>query len=156
MEVRKATKKDVKQISRMMLSDLKNPHSNFPKEMIKRFREHAKEKNIKKEFENPSLMVFLILEESNVVGFIAGYKENQDRAMIHYITAKNKEQKKELLDVFIRECQTKKIDNIITDTFEFMENNNFFKSNGFKLIKKEKVTEKLEMLWYGLKFIRDI
>ena len=53
-------------------------------------------------------------------------------------------------DGFIKECKLKKINRLITDCFEFMENNNFFKSNGFTLLKKENITKNLEMIWYEL------
>ena len=119
--------------------------------MINKFREHAKEENIIKEFENPKLMAFLSVERDKVEGFVVGYENDIRSAMIHYISAKSYEVKKELLGTFIKECKLRKITKVITDAFKFMDNNLFFKSQGFELTKKEKLTINLEMLWYGLK-----
>ncbi|MBU4283483.1 MAG: GNAT family N-acetyltransferase [Nanoarchaeota archaeon] len=152
MEIIKATNEYSKEISKLMLLDLKNPNSSFPPEIINNFREHAKEENIIKEFENPKLIAFIAIDEDKVIGFVVGYEKDPSSAMIHYISAKSNEVKKELLDSFIKECKVKKVNRIITDTFEFMDNNNFFKSNGFTLTKKENVTPTLEMLWYELNF----
>lgn len=154
MKIIKAIKDHAKQISALMLSDLKKPNINFPPEMIDKLRDHAKEKNIITEFENPNLIAFVAINEEKISGFIVGYKDSFNKSsMIHYITAEKNEIKKELLDRFVEECKLKKITKIITDTFEFMNNNTFFKSNGFKLIKKEKIIGNLEMLWYELKLI---
>jgi hypothetical protein len=150
MRILKATIEYAKKISDLMLSDLEKPNSKFPKEMINRFREHAKEENIIKEFENSNLIAFISKNGDNTTGFIIGYEDNvQKNAMIHYIKG-NKIEKKELLQNFIKECKLRKLNRIITDTFEFMSNNVFFKSNGFFLTKKEKITPNLEMLWYEL------
>lgn len=154
MKIIKATRQDSKEISKLMLLDLKNPNPNFPYEMINRFREHAKEENILKEFENPKLIAFVAINKKDFLGFIVGYEEysNTDAVIgyIDYITAKNDKTKKALLDRFIKECKAKNINQVIKDSFEFMSSNNFFKSNGFKLIKKEKLIENLEVLWYKL------
>src|SRR3989344_1333245 len=151
MEIVKAVVEHAKEISKLMLSDLKNPNSKFPKKLINSFREHAKEENILKEFKNPGLIAFVAKIEGRIVGFIVGYEDTlNDSAMIHYITANEIEIKKELLDLFIKECKLRNIKKIITDTFEFMKNKDFFESNKFILIKKEEVTPNLEMLWYEL------
>jgi len=59
MEIIKATIKHSKEISKLMLSDLEKHNSEFPEEMISKFKEHAKEKNIIKEFENSNLIAFI-------------------------------------------------------------------------------------------------
>jgi len=151
MEIVKAVIGHAKEISELMSSDLKNPHSKFPQKMINIFREHAKEENILKEFNNPGLIAFIAKNEGKVLGFIVGYEDTlNDSTMIHYITANEIEIKKELLDQFIKECKLKNIKKIITDTFEFMENKDFFELNKFRLMKKEEVAPNLEMLWYEL------
>jgi hypothetical protein len=151
MKIIKATIEYSKGISEIMLSDLKNPNPKFPKKMIEDFREHAKEENIRKEFENPNLIAFLAINEEKIAGFIVGYEDSSNNsAMIQYITAKENEVKKELLSAFIKKCKIKKIKKIITDAFEFMDNNDFFKSNKFTFTKKEEIAPNLEMLWYEL------
>ena len=151
MEIIKATIKHTKEISRLMLSDLEKHNSKFPGEMISKFKEHAKEKNIIKEFKNSHLIAFISKNEEKITGFIVGYEDNlQKNAMIHYITGTNIE-KNELILNFIKECKLRNLDKIITDTFEFMDNNDFFKLNDFLLTKKERITPILEMFWYELK-----
>ncbi|MFP4524500.1 MAG: hypothetical protein ACOCRX_05700 [Candidatus Woesearchaeota archaeon] len=151
MEIVKAAIGHAKEISELMLSDLKNPNSKFPQKMINIFREHAKEENILKEFNNPGLIAFIAKNKGKVLGFIVGYEDTLNYStMIHYITANEIEIKKELLDQFIKECKLKNIKKIITDTFEFMENKDFFELNKFRLMKKEEVAPDLEMLWYEL------
>lgn len=150
MKIIKATGGYSKEVSELMLLDLKNPNPAFPQDMITNFREHAKEENIMKEFENPKLIAFLAVDDDKVEGFVVGYKKDTRSAMIHYLSAKSDELKKELLDSFIKDCKIRKINRVITDTFEFMDNNKFFKSNGFRLAKKENITRNLEMLWYEL------
>ena len=119
--------------------------------MIDCFREHAKEENILKEFKNPKLMAFVAKNKKGVVGFIVGYEDTlKSKAMIHYITSNEIKIKKELLGRFIEECKFKNIKKIITDTFEFMTNKDFFESNKFILMKKEEIAPNLEMLWYEL------
>lgn len=151
MKIMKATIENSREISGLMLSDLKDPNPDFPKEMINNFREHAKEENIKKEFENPKLIAFLAVDKDKLDGFIVGYETDVLGAMIHYVSAKSAKTKKELLDNFIKECKTRKMKEVITDTFEFMDNNNFFRLNGFTLFKKEKINNKIETLWYKQK-----
>ena len=151
MKILNATKEYSKEISKLMLSDLKNSSTLFPQEMILKFKEHAKEENIIKEFENPELISFLAIEKNIVVGFIVGYLEDSNTSMLHYITAKNEKVKEALLMRFINECKIKNINRIIADTFEFMNNNTLFKSHNFILTKKEKIINNLEMLWYELK-----
>ena len=151
MKILNATKEYSKEISKLMLSDLKNSSTLFPQEMILKFKEHAKEENIIKEFENPELISFLAIEKNIVVGFIVGYLEDSNTSMLHYITAKKEKVKEALLMRFINECKIKNINRIIADTFEFMNNNTFFKSHNFILTKKEKIINNLEMLWYELK-----
>ena len=71
-----ATREYSKQISNLMLKDLNYPNSNFPCDMIIGFREHAKQENIEKEFDNDKLICYLALKNNNVIGFIVGYKED--------------------------------------------------------------------------------
>jgi hypothetical protein len=156
MKIIKAKKEYAGQISRLMMLDLENPNPKFPKDIIEKFRNHAKEENILKEFDNPNLIAVLALNEETVKGFIVGYRENEKTSMIHYITAENIDIKKELFDAFILECKTKEIDHIKTDAFEFMENNEFYKSQGFTLVKKEQMNDNLEMLWYELKLNKEV
>jgi len=148
MKIIKATPAYSQKISELMLAELENPNPLFPKKMIEKFRQHAQEDNIVKEFENPRLISFLAIAEATFAGFIVGYENPPDAAMIHYLASKKKKAKSELLKSFIKECQQRKIKKIIADTFEFMDNNNLFKTSGFKLIRKDKITDKLEMLWH--------
>ena len=141
----------IKEISGLMLADLEKPNPKFTMEMISQFREHAKEENIIKEFYNPKLISFLALQNNKLVGFIVGYEEDTSKAMIHYVNGNNINTKKLLLNRFLTACKNKNLTYIKTDTFEFMENNDLFKSAGFVLIKKEKLSDSLEMLWYKLK-----
>ncbi len=150
MRIIKATIDYSKEISKLMLSDLKSPNSKFPQEMINNFREHAKEENIVEEFNNPNLIAFLAIRNNELVGFIVGYKKDLSSVMIQYIVGKSIKTKKLLLTEFVDKCKEKKILHIKTDTFEFMENNNLFKQEGFILTKKEKITDNLEVLWYKL------
>lgn len=152
MKIIKATNEHSKQISEFMLSELNNPNPKFPKEMINKFREHAKEENIMKEFENPNLIAFVAMTSKRLVGFIIGYEDVlNNQAMIHYIASKEIEIKEKLLERFIKYCKLRNINKIIADTFEFMDNKDFFESNKFVLTKKEKLTLDLEMLWYEFK-----
>lgn len=150
MKIIPANIKYAKRISELMLDDLKNPNKKFPNEMILQFREHAKEENIIKELHNPDLIAYLAIVNNKLIGFIVGYKEKSNSVMIHYITANSIETKKLLLNKFIIKCKEEKIACIRTDTFEFMKNNYFFKKEGFILIKKDKITNSLEKLWYEL------
>ena len=102
------------------------------------------------ELNNPNLISFLAINNDKLIGFIVGYKEESNNTMIHYIAGDKIETKKLLLNRFIDECKKISIDHIKTDTFEFMENNEFFKEEGFVLTKKEKITDDLEMLWYEI------
>ena len=152
MNIKKARIQDLNSISEIMLLDLKIYESHFPDELMFNFKKHAKKENLVKEFDNPDLIAFIFKKENIINGFIVGYKDKLNgSAMIHYIAGQGNEIKKELLDRFIEYCNANGIKKIITDTFEFMENNNFFKINGFLLIKKEKISSDLEMLWYELK-----
>ena len=150
IKISKAKIEHSKDISEIMQSDLKKYNLNFPKEIIDEFIEHAEIKNIIKEFENPELIGFVSRNKENITGFIVGYKNNiQKNVMIHYITG-TKVEKEELLEKFIKECKSRNFKKIITDTFEFMDNNDFFKSKQFILTKKEEIAPNLEMLWYEL------
>jgi N-acetylglutamate synthase-like GNAT family acetyltransferase len=149
MKIIKATNKYSQKISELMLLELENPNPLFPHKMIEKFREHAKKENVNKEFDNPNLIAFLAIDKESVVGFIVGYENRSDNsAMIHYLASKKKKAKSELLKSFVKECKRKNLKKIIADTFEFMDNKDFFQTNGFKLIRKEKIADKLEMLWY--------
>ena len=128
MEIIKATSDYSKDISRLMLSDLAHPDPRFPSNMISSLREHAQDKNIKKEFNNPKLLLFLAIHCKNIIGFIVGYEESTICARIDYISAQHDRVRKKLFDYFVKECQSKKITLIIADAFEFMDNNAFFKS----------------------------
>jgi len=152
MKIIKAKKEHSNQISEFMLSELNNPNPKFPKEMINKFREHAEEENIIKEFENPNLIAFVALTPKRLVGFIVGYEDLlNNQAMIHYIASNDIEIKEKLLERFIKYCELKNINKVIADTFEFMDNKDFFESNKFVLTRKEKLTPNLEMLWYEFK-----
>ena len=107
MKIIKATKKHAKEVSKLMLLDLENPNHKFPKEMINNFREHGKEENIIREFEDPRLIAFLAINEKRVLGFIVGYEQDLGEAMIHYINAKEDGLKEKLLKRFIKECRCK-------------------------------------------------
>ncbi|MBR9701848.1 hypothetical protein GOV13_02910 [Candidatus Pacearchaeota archaeon] len=150
MKIRKANKKDSKEISKLMLKDLKSPDKRFPKSMIKSLRIHAQKENILKEFSNSKLIGFVALIDDRFKGFIVGYKESNNHAMIHYVTSKSNEVKKGLLKKFITFCKRDGMKYIITDVFEFFENYKLFLNNNFKLFKKEKITNKLPMLWLRL------
>lgn len=150
MKIISANKEYAKEISKLMLKDLENPNPKFSKEMILGFKEHAKEENILKELNNPNTIGFLAIN-SNLKGFIVGYKEDANKAVIHYITANSVETKRLLLKEFIKKCKKKGISLLKTDTFEFMENNEFFKNKGFIFTKKESISPDLEMLWYKFK-----
>ena len=150
MRIVPAKKEHSKMISKLMLSDLENPDPKFPQEMVCEFREHAKENSLIKEFENPRLIAFIALDNDALAGFIVGYEEDSDMAIIHYITAGKNEIKEGLLKRFVGECKVRKINKILADTFEFMNNNDFFKSKRFVLAKKENIANNLEMLWYEL------
>ncbi|MBU2052763.1 MAG: hypothetical protein KJ721_00810, partial [Nanoarchaeota archaeon] len=55
--------------------------------------------------------------------------------------------KKLLLKRFIEYCKNKKMTYIKTDSFEFMENHDFFEDNGFKIVSKEDIGNGLMMFW---------
>lgn len=151
MNIIPGTKKYAKQISILMTSDLNKFRQLFPAAMMTAFRDHAQENNILEEFNNSNLISFLAIGDMDLLmGFIVGYKE-KNSAMIHYITAETVSLKKQLLAMFITKCREEKIDRAITDTFIFMENNAFFRNEGFILFKKEKIEANLEMLWYEKK-----
>lgn len=150
MKIIKATKEYAKKISELMFKDLENPDSRFPVNMISKFREHAKEVNIVKEFDNPNFICFLAVENYEVISFIVGYKENLDNAIIHYIAGNCIKVKELLLEKFIDECKKEKIVCVMADSFEFMENDKLFKKKEFILTKKEKIADNLELLWYKL------
>lgn len=150
MGIRKATKEHAKQLSEYMLKELKKPNKKFPTPMIEKLRENAKIKNMKKQFNNPNLIGFVLIENKELKGFIVGYKENKNQSMIHYVTAKNLSLRKDLLESFIAESRKRGLKKVTADSFEFMKSNKFFIDSGFKFIKKEKVAPGLEMLWYKL------
>lgn len=152
MELKIASKDYVKEISKLMLKDLEFPDKRFPKIMISKLREHAQEDSIISEFSNPNLIGFLAIKDNEVKGFIIGYKENQDHAMIHYITAETYDIKTFLLNEFISFCKKKEMNYIITDTFEFFDNYRLFCENNFKMYKRENIVPNLEMVWLKLKF----
>ena len=149
MEIIKFNKKYIREISKLMLKNLENPPKEFSNEIIEKFRKHAKEEGITKEFKNPALIGFLAINREGVVGFIVGYFKNQDNSIIDYVTGSN-EVKKDLLEKFIRYCRSKDVKWIKTESFEFMDNHNFFEENGFKIIGKEKMENGLIM------FLREI
>ncbi len=149
LKIIRATIDHSKDISDLMLSDLKNPDPRFPIDMIDNFRRHAREESIKEEFSNPKLIMFLAVDNNGIVGFIVGYDEG-DSAMIHYISAKADKVRKLLFDRFVQECRSRNMGKITADSFEFMDNDSFFKSSGFALTKKENLTPELELLWYEL------
>ena len=149
MTIVKARKEHSKKISELMLSELEIHGLRFPDKLIKGLREHAKEENILREFEDGNLIAFVAITSRKLVGFIVGYEDlSKDCAMIHYITSTSIKIKEELLERFIKECKYRDISKIITDTFEFMSNKEFFESNRFVLVKKERLAVDLEMLWY--------
>ena len=150
MRIKKATKKHYKEISRLMKEDLDNPKKEFSQEFLIKFKEHAAEENILKEFDNPLTIGFVAMMNSKIVGFIVGYIKNSEHAIIHYINGKDKKIKKSLLQAFIIECKDKKMNYIIADSFEFMENDNILEEKGFKIYDKEKINETLVMLWRKL------
>jgi hypothetical protein len=149
MKIVKASKNYSAQISSRMLEELENPDKRFPAPMIKNFREHASVSAISKEFDNDSLVAFIAVDDKKFLGFIVGY-DNVETAMIHYITADDINIKNSLLNSFIKECHIRGITKIVADTFEFMDNNMFFKLSGFKMKKKEPIADGLYALWYEL------
>jgi len=151
MRIIKATKEHCKEISKLMKNDLDNPPKEFSQEFLIKFREHAEEKSILKEFDNPLIRGFIAMINGKIIGFIVGYIVNSKHAMIHYINGENKEIKKSLLQAFIIACKNQKMDYIIADSFEFMENDEILKEKGFNLYGKEKVNETLITLWRKLK-----
>ena len=150
MKIIKATKNHCKEISQLMKEDLDNPPKEFSQEFLIKFKEHAEEKNVLKEFENPLTIGFIAKVNEKIVGFIVGYAVNSEHAIIHYINGRDKEIKKSLLQAFIIACKNQKMNYIIADSFEFMENDGILKEKGFNLYDKEKVNETLIMLWRRL------
>ncbi|MBR9676638.1 hypothetical protein GOV04_00665 [Candidatus Woesearchaeota archaeon] len=148
MKIITASKDDASVISELMLTDLEKPNPLFPKEMIEKFKEHASKKKILKEFENTNLIGFVAVNNNVITNFIVGYQKSDSVVMIHYLSGNDITAKKALLKQFTEECKKRKIREIIADTFEFMQNNQIFKTKGFILTKKEKITENLELLWY--------
>ena len=153
-EIIKSNKIYLKQISKIMLSDLAKPDKRFSKEIIDKYKEHAQENNLIKEFENPNLISFLAIKDNKVLDFIVGYKE-KNTAIIHYISSNNVEIKRDLIRRFIEECKERNITKIIADSFEFMQNDIIFKETGFKIFKKEKF-DNLELLWYKFNFVNNL
>lgn len=150
MAIIPATEAYIKGISNLMLADLEKPNPAFPAEMLLQFREHAKEENVAKELDKPNLMALLSVKNDMLTGFIVGYVDGSSGAMIHYITGDCIKTKKQLLKKFIHECKEKRLVYVKADTFEFMENNRLLKEKGFVLTQKEKITNRLELLWYKL------
>jgi len=150
MKIKKATKEHVKQLSEYMLKELEKPNEKFPALMIEKFRENAKIENMEKQFDNPNLIGFVLMEDEELKGFIVGYKENEYQSMIHYVTAENLSLRKDLLESFIAESRGRGLKKVTADSFEFMDSNKSFIDSGFDFIKKEEVVPGLEMLWYEL------
>jgi len=150
MKIIRATKAHCKEISQLMKKDLDNPPKEFSQEFLTKFREHAEENNILKEFENPLTIGFIAKLNEKIVGFIVGYAVNSEHAVIHYINGENKEVKKSLLQAFIIVCKNQDMLYILADSFEFMENDAILKEKGFNLDNKEKINETLIMLWRRL------
>jgi len=148
-EIIKGNKKYLKQISKIMLNDLAKPDKRFSKEIIDRYRKHAQENNLIKEFENPNLISFLAVKNDKVLDFIVGYKKDDNVSYIDYISGNKLEIKRDLIKKFIEECKERKVKKIIADSFEFMQNDIIFRETGFKIFKKEKF-DNLELLWYKL------
>ena len=150
MEIKLANKKYSREISRLMLNDLKSPDEKFPEKMISNLREHAQEKNILLEFSNPNLISFLALENNEVKGFIVGYKQDKNHAMIHYVASETYDFKQKLLEKFISFCKKQDMVYIIADAFEFLDNYKLFCENKFIVYKRESLTPDLKMLWLKL------
>lgn len=150
MKITKATKEHCKEISLLMKRDLDNSPKEFSQEFLIKFREHAEEKNILEEFNNPLTIGLIAMINEKIVGFIVGYVVNSEHAMIHYINGETKEIKKSLLQEFIIACKNKNMKYILADSFEFMENDEVLKKRGFNLCNKEKINETLIMLWRRL------
>lgn len=145
--IRKAVLSDAKDISRLMINDLANPNPNFPSEMIVKFREHAQIEEVEKEFKNPNLIALVFRKSGKTTGFVVGYKEDK-KAFLHYVTGYTKNIRLILIKTFEKECLKLRLDEIKTDTFEFMENKNIFELAGFEFFKAENLTPKLKILWY--------
>lgn len=149
MEIIPAERRHAKEISRLMLEDLKDPDPRFPRKMIARFRKHAAE-GVLAEFDNKGLLAFVAVD-GPVVGFLVGYLRER-KAIIHYVQGQL-EAKKALLAHCVRVCKEKKLTAIEADTFSFMENFTFFQGEGFRLLRKEQITPELDMLWFGLDLV---
>jgi len=147
--IRKTKLSDIKEMSRLMLADLSKPNQRFSLKLINNFREHASPKNLRKEFDNPNLIAFIAIQNKKLISFIAGYKKKIE-CYLDYISGKDMNIKKQLIDLFIDECKKLGLTKIKTDTFEFMQNNQLFKDKGFILTKKNKIKNKLEVLQYEL------
>ena len=145
----------INQISKIMLKDLSKPDKRFSKEVIDKYRMHAQENNLIKEFENPNLISFLAVENNKVLDFIVGYKKDDNVCYIDYMSGNNLEIKRDLIRRFIEECKERNITKIIADSFEFMQNDIIFKETGFKIFKKEKF-DNLELLWYKFNFVNNL
>ena len=104
-EIIKSNKIYLKQISKIMLSDLAKPDKRFSKEIIDKYKEHAQENNLIKEFENPNLISFLAVADNKVLDFIVGYKRESNTCYIDYISGNNLEVKRDLIRRFIEECK---------------------------------------------------
>jgi MoaA/NifB/PqqE/SkfB family radical SAM enzyme len=148
--IQKATKEDTKQLSEYMLRELENPNKSFPNSMIEKFRKNAQVKNMEKQFDNPNLIGYTLKDRGKLIGFIVGYREDNEKAMIHYITSIKLQFRKNLLEYFIKECKKRGLKKIRADSFEFMDSNQFFINSNFKFIGKEELVPGLEMLWYEM------
>src|SRR3989338_10637531 len=87
----------INQISKIMLKDLSKPDKRFSKEVIDKYRMHAQENNLIKEFENPNLISFLAVENNKVLDFIVGYKKDDNVCYIDYMSGNNLEIKRDLI-----------------------------------------------------------
>ena len=108
----------INQISKIMLKDLSKPDKRFSKEVIDKYRMHAQENNLIKEFENPNLISFLAVENNKVLDFIVGYKKDDNVCYIDYMSGNNLEIKRDLIRRFIEECKERNITKIIADAYD--------------------------------------
>jgi len=151
MKIVQATRAHAPEISRLMLLDLKSPNPRFPHSMMAQFRKHAKPDNVANEFDNDYLLAYIAVNKKKVIGFIVGYADPTGKtALIHYVTAQDTVVKKDLLDAFVHNCQTKKIETVQADTFGFMDNNQLFRAYGFIITRRELLAKNLECLWFEL------
>ncbi len=128
MKIRKARKKDITNLRKLILSCIKKEFSNYSKEKIGAMKDYSSEERLKKYLGDWEVFVFV--DKNKIKGTIS----LQDKKVVFSLYAIGTIIKKKLINFVKKEClknKSKKITAIVMP-----ENKKDFLLEGFKVIKK--------------------